>query len=318
MGNMVNSKSSEDLERGQDAVELNGVTKTYGSTRALDGLTVALPRGEMVAFLGPNGAGKTTAISTMLGFVRPDQGAASLFGRAPGDAVRRGMVGAMFQGGGLMPGVRVGELLRMMAGLFPRPLPYARVIELAQLDGLESHPIRQLSGGELQRVRFGVSIIGDPELLLLDEPTAAMDVEARRKFWIAMTEEVKEGRTVIFSTHYLEEADLYADRVLVIGSGRLLADGSPASIKANLGRKVVRFTSPGVDEGSLTSIPGVDGVQVFRGQIELQTINAEATLRTILASEIEIADLEITVMGLEAAFVALTESAQVPSMEAVK
>jgi ABC-2 type transport system ATP-binding protein len=273
--------------------------------RAVDGVTVAIERGEVVALLGPNGAGKTTTISLLLGLLAPDRGEAQLFGAPPGVAVSQGRVGAMLQDGGLLDGVRVVELLTMLQSLYPAPMPVHRAVVLAQLEGLERRRTDRLSGGQSQRLRVACALIGNPELLVLDEPTAAMDVEARRAFWGAMQDLAEEGRTVLFSSHYLEEADAFADRVIVVGAGRVVADGSPAHIKSTIGARVVRCRLARPDAAGLATLAGVRSVSAHGERVELRTTDSDATLRALLARWPAAHDIEVNGAGLEDAFLAL-------------
>lgn len=289
-----------------DAIAIQSLTKTYGSVRAVDSLTLRIQPGETVALLGPNGAGKTTTIELMLGLQRPDSGTVRVLGAAPRAAVNAGRVGAMLQDGGLMPGARVGELLTMLASQYAAPLPTGRVIELAQLDGLQAHRVDRLSGGQLQRLRVAVALIGDPELLVLDEPTAAMDVEARRAFWAAMADVAASGRTVIFSTHHLEEADDFAGRVVLIARGTIVADGSPSGIKASLGARSIRFSTTHSHDPALVHLPGVVHLNTRGHRVEVHTNDSDATLRAVIARCGDAHDIEITAVGLEDAFIALT------------
>ncbi len=285
---------------------LTNIEKAFGDVRAVDGLTLSVQPGETVALLGPNGAGKTTAISLLLGLLTPDRGSARLFGGPPTDAVAAGRVGAMLQDGGLMPGVLVGELLAMLAGLYPAPIPVAEAVTIAQLEGLERRRVDRLSGGQSQRLRLAAALIGDPDLLILDEPTAAMDVEARRSFWQAMRVEAARGRTILFSTHYLEEADACSDRVVVIGAGTLLADGTPEAIKASIGLRVLRCTLTDPDRAELADLPGVAAVNVRHHRVEIRSRDSDSTLRALLSAWPDVADIEIAGAGLEDAFLALT------------
>jgi ABC-2 type transport system ATP-binding protein len=293
---------------GVDVVVLDGVSRSFGTVHAVSGLTLRLQRGESVALLGPNGAGKTTTISLLLGLLTPDQGRVRLLGTDPADAVAAGRVGVMLQDGGLMRGVRVGELLDMLRRQYTSPLSLERVIDLAQLHGLRERLVHRLSGGETQRLRLAVALIGDPELLVLDEPTAAMDVEARRAFWAEMANQATRGRSVLFSTHYLEEADEHADRVLVLAAGRLMADGSPAAIKASVGTRAVRCT---IDQGSggLDRLPGVTSVREEGGRVELLSRDTDATLRALVAHYPGAHDIDVGGIGLEEAFLALSATA---------
>jgi ABC-2 type transport system ATP-binding protein len=216
-------------------VSFDDVTRHYGSLTAVDRLHLRIERGETVALLGHNGAGKTTTVELLLGLGAPDQGVIRLFGGWPADAVARGRVGAMLQDAGLPQGVRVGELVNLVRGLYPDPLSLADALRLCDLQQVANRRVERLSGGQRQRVRLALALAGNPELLVLDEPTASLDVQARRAFWRRMRAGVAAGRTVLFATHRLEEADAAADRVVVLARGRLLADGTPSQIKAQTG-----------------------------------------------------------------------------------
>jgi ABC-2 type transport system ATP-binding protein len=288
---------------------LDGVFKAYGAVLAVDDLSLNVDRGEVVALLGPNGAGKTTAISILLGLLDADAGTALLLGGPPEQAIAQGEVGAMLQDGGLMAGVRVAELLGMLRSLYPEPMSLERAMSLAQLQGLEQRRTDRLSGGQIQRLRVACALIGDPDLLVLDEPTAAMDVEARRRFWGTMRDTAASGRTIIFSTHYLEEADVFADRIVVIGSGRLLADGTPAKIKSTVATRVVRCRIERPDQANLARLPGVVSLSAYGGRVELHTIDSDTTLRALIAGWPDANGIEVVGADLEEAFLALTAAA---------
>ena len=237
-------------------VSFENVSKVYGRLRAVDGLTLDLHAGETVALLGPNGAGKSTSLDMLLALRKPTSGRIRMFGDDPYHAVKSGRVGAMLQSGGLMPEVTVRELVELVTKLHPNPEPVATTLKRAGIAQFADQRVDRLSGGQTQRVRFALAVCGKSELIVLDEPTAAMDVETRRLFWNSMKEEVAAGRTLLFATHYLEEADQAADRILVINRGRLLADGTPAEIKARAGAKRIpsawaTWTSP-----SCSACPG--------------------------------------------------------------
>jgi ABC-2 type transport system ATP-binding protein len=236
------ARSGSRVERRSAAVvELAGVRKSYGTTTAVRDVDLTIRTGETVALLGPNGAGKSTLVALMLGLLRPDAGRIAVAGRSPAEAVAAGLVSAMLQDTGLMPGVRVGELVRLGASLYPAPYRPAEVLDLAGITALASRRVDRLSGGQMQRVRFALAIVGRPAVLLLDEPTRALDVEGRNEFWGAIRSYAADGHTVLFATHYLDEVDENADRVVVLADGRLVADGRPEEIRAGGGVSVVRF-----------------------------------------------------------------------------
>jgi ABC-2 type transport system ATP-binding protein len=273
------------------------------------GLDLRVAAGETVALLGPNGAGKTTIIGLLLGLLSPGAGQVRVYGRPPSQAVAAGLVGAMLQDAGLMPGVRVGELLAMVRGLYPRPLPLDDLVGLAGLGSLLGRRAGRLSGGQAQRVRFAAAIAGDPLLLVLDEPTAAMDVQARRDFWRQIRGFAGRGRTVLFATHYLHEADDAADRVVVIAAGRKIADGPPAAIKAGIGDRQVRFT---LVRGSPASIAALDGVRAVGhdgARVTLQSSDPDATVRSLVRSGLAWSGLEIGGPDLETSFLRLLGAA---------
>jgi ABC-2 type transport system ATP-binding protein len=211
-------------------VHLQGITKSYGAVRAVNGIDLEIHRGETIALLGPNGAGKTTTINMLLGLLEPTSGSIEVFGMSPTQAIRSSRIGAMLQEGKLMPGVRIGEFLDFVRSLHPAPLPKEQLLELANLRGLENRRVDRLSGGQTQRVRFAMAIAGNPELLLLDEPTAAMDVEARREFWASMHNYTSLGHTILFATHYLEEAQDSSSRLIIIAQGHVIVDGTVPEI----------------------------------------------------------------------------------------
>jgi ABC-2 type transport system ATP-binding protein len=290
-----------------DAVRLDGVSRSFGQVRAVDGVTMSVARGETVALLGPNGAGKTTTITMLLGLMRPDDGAITVLGTSPESAVARGLVGAMLQDGGMMPGVQVGELLAMVRTLFPAPLALAETITIAQLQGLERRRVDRLSGGQSQRLRLAMALIGDPELLVLDEPTAAMDVEARRNFWSEMRGFTDRGRTILFSTHYLEEADLSADRIILMACGRVVADGSPSAIKNSVGLRVIRFSVGHGGAANFETLPGTVSVTVHGNRVELRCRDTDDALRALLTARPDAHDIEVSGVALEDAFISITD-----------
>jgi ABC-2 type transport system ATP-binding protein len=287
-------------------VKFENVTKHYGSLKAVDGLNLDLRPGETVALLGPNGAGKSTSLDMLLALRKPTSGKIEMFGSDPYHAVKSGRVGAMLQSGGLMPEVTVRELVTLVTTLHPKPEPIGLTLKRAGIDKFADQRVDRLSGGQTQRVRFALAICGKSELIVLDEPTTAMDVETRRLFWHSMKAEVAEGRTLLFATHYLEEADQAADRILVINRGRLLADGSPAEIKAKAGAKRITFHLDQVDEQFLLGLPGLVNLEVRRDFVQIQTSDSDATLYGVLDAGLRPHDIEVTGLGLEQAFLAIT------------
>jgi ABC-2 type transport system ATP-binding protein len=287
-------------------VSFENVSKHYGSLRAVDGLSLDLRAGETVALLGPNGAGKSTSLDMLLALRKPTSGKIRMFGSDPYHAVKTGRVGAMLQSGGLMPEVTVRELVTLVAGLHPRPEPIATTMRRAGIESIADQRVDKLSGGQTQRVRFALAIAGECDLVVLDEPTTAMDVETRQRFWASMKEEVAEGKTLLFATHYLEEADQAADRILVINRGRLLADGTPAEIKERAGAKRLSFRLDNVSEPFLLGLPGIVSVDVRGDVVQMQSSDSDATLYGLLDAGYRPREIEVGGLGLEQAFLAIT------------
>ena len=287
-------------------ISLVGLTKSFGSVHAVRGIDLEVAAGEIVALLGPNGAGKSTTVDLLLGLGTPDAGDAHIFGLPPRQAIDDGRVGAMLQTGGLVRELSVRELLTVMASLFPRPLSVDDVLETTQIGDLADRPTHTLSGGETQRVRFAVAIVSDPDLLVLDEPTVAMDVSARHRFWEAMRAFASRGKTVLFATHYLEEADAWADRIVLMARGRVVADGPTGVIKAMVGSRTIRATLPSADLEALARLPGVTTVARHGDTVRLTCAQSDDALRALLATEPGASDIEVVGAGLEAAFLQLT------------
>ena len=293
-----------------EGITLQALEKSFstpqGVVRAVDGIDVRIARGETVALLGPNGAGKTTTIDMLLGLLPPDGGAVSLFGAPPAHAIARGGVGAMLQTGSLLPQLTVSELLEMMAALYPRPTPVGEVMDVVGISDIAGRMTHRLSGGQTQRVRFAIALVSNPDLLVLDEPTVAMDVESRRAFWITMRGYAAGGKTVIFATHYLDEADDYADRAVLMADGRIVADGPTTEIKAMVGNRQIRATLPGADVDALAALPGVLGAERRGEAVVLRCSDSDQAIRALLAAHPGARDIEITGAGLEEAFLELT------------
>ncbi|MEU9172491.1 ABC transporter ATP-binding protein [Streptomyces sp. NPDC048420] len=303
-------------------VAFDQVSKAYGEVRAVDGLSLALRPGETVALLGPNGAGKSTALDLLLGLKQPDSGSVRLFGTTPREAIVAGRVGAMLQSGGLMDEVTVAELVRLACDLHPKPYRPSEVLSRAGIAQIADRKVNKLSGGQAQRVRFALATAGDSDLIVLDEPTTGMDVTTRQAFWATMREQADQGRTVLFATHYLEEADAIADRVLVLHRGRLLADGTAAEIKAKAGARRITFDLEGaIDEGPLRELPFLTAVTVSKsgsaagsGQtVRIQSTDADATVHALYGLGVYPRNLEVAGLGLEQAFVAITAAEEAKS-----
>ncbi|MEC3996797.1 ABC transporter ATP-binding protein [Actinacidiphila sp. DG2A-62] len=296
-------------------VSFTDVDKSFGAVRAVAGLSLTLRPAETVALLGPNGAGKSTALDLLLGLKNPDRGAVRLFGGTPAQAIARGRVGAMLQSGGLMEEVTVRELVSLACDLHPKAYPVDQVLAAADLTGIGGRMVNKLSGGQEQRVRFALATAGANDLIVLDEPTTGMDVSARQAFWATMRGQVEQGRTVLFATHYLEEADAIADRVLVMHRGRLIADGTAAEIKARAGARRITFDLPaapdgtgGPDEEQLAALPHVVGIDVTGPTVRLRSDDADATVHALYGLGLYPRNLEVAGLGLEQAFLAITEA----------
>ena len=290
---------------GVPAVRLAGLAKSFGRVRAVRGIDLTVRPGEIVAFLGPNGAGKTTTIDMMLGLSRPDSGTAEVYGMDPQAAVRHGLISAVMQTGGLLKDLTVGETLRLTASLFSDTRPVEEVLQRAGISDIADRRVVKCSGGQQQRLRFAMALLPDPELLVLDEPTTGMDVTGRRDFWAAIREDAEQGRTVIFATHYLEEADAYADRIVLVSQGQVVADGTAAEVKSLVSGRTVRATLPDADVVALQAIPGVETVEVRGDSVLVASTDSDAVARHLL-THTAARDLEITSRGLEEAFISLT------------
>ncbi|NJC84145.1 ABC transporter ATP-binding protein [Planosporangium mesophilum] len=288
------------------AVDLDRLVKRFGAVTAVNGVSLQIRPGEVVALLGPNGAGKTSTIDILLGLSTPTGGQARVYGRPPHEAVALGLVSAVMQTGGLLKDYTIEETVRLTATLFGRGADAAdEALERAGIADIRSRFVGKCSGGQQQRLRFAMALVPDPELLILDEPTTGMDVGGRHDFWSAIREDARSGRTVIFATHYLEEADAYADRVVFIRRGEVVADGTAAEVKALASGRTVRATLRGADEAALRGLPGVDSVDVRGDTVVVQARDADAVARHLL-TRTDARDLEITARNLEQAFLALT------------
>ncbi|HEY5821136.1 MAG TPA: ABC transporter ATP-binding protein [Propionibacteriaceae bacterium] len=292
------------------AIEIRGLSKSYGAVRALRGLDLTVSPGEIVAVLGPNGAGKSTANEMILGLAQPDAGSVSVFGMSPHEAVRRGAVGAMLQAGALLSDTSVKDLLALMHGLHARPLPLPEIVERADLASFLATKTDKLSGGQAQRLRYALAIMPDPELLILDEPTVAMDVEIRRAFWASMQDFTDGGRTVLFATHYLEEADAVADRIVVLAAGQVVADGTGAEIRSLVAGRTVAVAADSVDVEVVRTFPGVAEIETSGARLKIHATDSDQVLRQLLDRCPQVRDIEVTSAKLEDAFLSLTSTHQ--------
>lgn len=291
-------------------IALRGLKKTYrtsdGPIEAVRGIDLDIAAGQTLALLGPNGAGKSTTIDMLLGLSRPDGGTVTVFGGTPEQAVAAGSVGAMLQAGALMRDLTVRELLLQLASLYPQAEDVDKTMELVEITEIANQRTQKLSGGQAQRVRFAMALLTNADLLVLDEPTVGMDVESRHAFWTTMRRLASGGRTVLFATHYLEEADEFADRVVLMAHGEVVADGTPNEIKAKVGSKTIRATLPDVPAADLERLPGVTAVERRGTGVVLACSDSDAAIRALVAAFPEAHNIEIGGGSLEEAFLELT------------
>jgi ABC-2 type transport system ATP-binding protein len=302
----MNTSLSDRVGTDTAAIKLTSVRKHYGQVPAVRGLDLEIRRGETLALLGPNGAGKSTTVGMLMGLVSPDSGKVSIYGRTPRQAVAEGLIAAMLQDSGLMPGITVAEHLELARRSFPNPLPIAEALELSGLSAVAHRRADRLSGGQAQRVRFAMVVVANPQILLLDEPTRALDVQGRAEFWKTMQAYSATGRTVLFATHYLDEVNENASRVIVMAHGEIVVDGDPADVRRATGASTVRFTLDGPGP-SAELLPGVTSMVEHSGRISLSTTNADETVSSLVASGIRWSDLEVTPPSLDESFLFLTK-----------
>ncbi len=288
------------------AIELVGASKRYGDFEALKNVSFAIEKGSLVAMLGPNGAGKTTSINLMLGLRRPTSGKALIFGEDPRRIATRQRFGAMLQESGVPQLLKVTELVELFRSYYPKPMPTDQVVKLVGLDDKANTLVRDLSGGQTQRLYFALAICGDPEVLFLDEPTVGMDVEGRRVFLRVIRDFAAGGKTILLTTHYLEEADELAERVLVIDKGKVIADGSPQEIKSRVAGSKITFTSSAsLDAAALSGLP-VSASDVSDHRVSLMTNDPQSVLRELFRRNVDMSNLEVRGADLEEAFISLT------------
>ena len=302
---LVDFESVDAVRNAAPIAVLDNVTKKYGAITALDGLSLALRPGEIVALLGPNGAGKSTAVRLLLGLSAPTRGTARIFGGDPRDAATRTRIGAMLQVGAIPKTLKVKEHIDLFRSYYPNSLSMAEIVRIAQLEGLEDRLFQALSGGQKQRLLFGLAMCGDPEIVFLDEPTVGLDIEARRGLWEQISSLAARGKTVLLTTHYLEEADALAHRIIIINKGQVVSEGTPQEIKSRSALRKIRCVTA-LSAAQIWTLPGVVDVVLAGGTTTVTAGNPEQVLRTLLAWDEELSELEIVSPGLEDAFLALT------------
>ncbi len=294
------------LSQTRSVARLHSVTKRYGDITALDNFSLELRAGEVVALLGPNGAGKTTAVRLLLGLIAPNSGSVRVLGRDPRDADARTRIGAMLQVSRVPEMLRVREHIDLFRSYYPSPLPAAEVIRVAKLDGITEQMFGKLSGGQKQRTLFALALCGNPDLIFLDEPTVGMDIESRRAMWDQVRALSAAGKTVLLTTHYLEEADMLANRIVVINKGRLLCEGTPAEIKHRVSGRRIRCITQ-LDPEFLQALPSVSDVQQDREAVVILAEHPEKVVREMLLRDETLHGLEVSAAALEDAFLALTQ-----------
>jgi ABC-2 type transport system ATP-binding protein len=307
---MTSSQGAPQSQKhGGPIIRIAGLHKSYGSVAAVRGVDLDVSRGETVALLGSNGAGKSTTVGMLLGTIAPDAGSIAVDGRAPRAAVLSGTIAAMMQDTGLMPSVTVRELVGVAASMYPHPRDLAGVLDLAGLTAVARRRADRLSGGQVQRLRFALVAVADPEIMVLDEPTRALDVEGRIDFWSAIRAFAASGRTVLFATHYLEEVDENASRVVVMAGGRIVADGDPAEVRSRSSVSTVRVTVDG-DAARFGGFPGVVSLSATGDRVSLRTTDADATVRALVAAEPAWRDIDVSAPSLDESFLTLTRTAR--------
>jgi ABC-2 type transport system ATP-binding protein len=296
------------------AVNLTSLTKSFGNLTAVDDLNLDIRPGEVVAFLGPNGAGKTTTIDMLLGLSRPDDGSVEIFGMPPRRAVALGLVSSVMQTGGLLDDLTVRETVDYTSAIFASSLDTDLVLERAGITDIADSVVKKCSGGQKQRLRFAMALLPDPALIVLDEPTTGMDVTGRRDFWHQMRADALTGKTILFATHYLEEADEFADRVLLVADGRVVADGPAHEIRGMTAAKTVSATLPMTDDTTesgvndlldrLGGLAGVESIDIAARRLKMRTTDSDTAAKMLFDNACT--DLEITSHSLEDAFISLT------------
>ncbi|MFC5450292.1 ABC transporter ATP-binding protein [Paenibacillus aestuarii] len=284
-------------------IELDHVSKEFKGKRAVDDVSLTIEEGSVVALLGPNGAGKTTTVSMTLGLLQPTDGTIRLLGGKPQDRDVRDRIGAMLQDVNVIEGLTVLETIDLFRHYYSRPLDLAKLLQVSGLEAERNKRASSLSGGQKRRLGFALALAGDPSVLFLDEPTVGMDVTARQHFWDTVRGMAAGGRTIILTTHYLEEADSIADRIVVINKGKLIADGTPAEIKASTHQKTIQFTAgPDLTAEMLEGIPMITSVTWSGRKVKIISPNTDQVISAMVQKQLDMKDIEIHAGGLEDAF----------------
>jgi ABC-2 type transport system ATP-binding protein len=292
------------------AIQLDRVTKVYKGKKAVDNLSLKIEQGSVVALLGPNGAGKTTTVSMILGLHQPTSGSVTLLGGDPREQRIRDRIGAMLQDVSVIDNLKVSETINLFRSYYIKPLPLEQLLHISGLEGEKEKMATALSGGQQRRLGFALAIAGDPEVLFLDEPTVGMDVTSRQLFWDTIRAMAGRGRTIVLTTHYLEEADNVADRVVVINNGKLIADGTPSEIKAETTGRVLSFTAgASVTKELLLALPELSDMEWSGRRVKLFSLNTDRLIKALIEKQVDMRDIEIQSGGLEDAFQALVQQA---------
>ncbi|MCG8465323.1 MAG: ABC transporter ATP-binding protein [Xanthomonadales bacterium] len=319
-GNIASVQGKNPQHTDIPAIQVEAVDLSYGKVEVLKQLQLSIPKGQIIAILGPNGAGKTSLINILLGLTKANTGRAQVLGEAPGSMAAKLRLGVVLQHAELAENLSVAELIQLFRQYYPAPLGLTELLQRAGLTHLKSRRYGKLSGGEKRRVQFALALAGDPELIFLDEPTTGLDIQSRQQLWSQIRQCAEQGRTVVLTTHYLEEADQLAHRIVVMNQGQIIADGAPQAIKSHIELKQVRCTTHLPAQHllleKLARDPEVAAIQhdivphegSVRYQLRIDTHNAEAVVRALLQTDDQLSDLEVSGAGLEQAFLALTNS----------
>ncbi|KFN15081.1 ABC transporter ATP-binding protein [Bacillus pseudomycoides] len=284
-------------------IEVNGVSKTFKHKKAVNNVSFHVEKGQIVALLGPNGAGKTTTISMMLGLKDPSEGSVSIFGKSPKQRAVRNRLGAMLQEVSVIDSISVEEAIDLFRSYYTNPVAKETLLQLSNLESEKRQRCEKLSGGQKRRLNFALALAGNPDLLFLDEPTVGMDITSRKAFWETIRKLASEGKTIILTTHYLEEADVLADRILLFANGEIMADGTPEEMKATISRKTISFyTKEKIPTDLLKGLPHVTAVQFHEPRVILTTDDTDATLQAIYKENLPVTDISVERGSLDEAF----------------